>query len=212
MKKFLFILILFIEVISLNAQDKEYKTIFGSEEVSITGFGGPFMSFSSVAGQFAHMMGGEGGIIVNNKVLFGGYGIGKTTRTLLNDNRFNNTEFANRYLDGDASNIQQLEIDFGHGGLFAGYVINGNAAFHPVIMLQFGWGGVSVSDNNYTPIISDNIFVLNPILELEMNVTKFLRIGFGANYNLVAGVNILGYEDADFSSPGAFLSFKFGWF
>ncbi|NOZ45893.1 MAG: hypothetical protein GXO79_03835 [Chlorobi bacterium] len=208
MKKVISLTLILFTFIAIQAQDDDFKTIFGDEEFTISGFGGPFMSFNTIAGNFAHMMGGGGGVILNNKVLFGGYGIGKTTRTPLNPNKINDTVFTQNY----AGRISNLEIDFGHGGLFAGYVFNGNAAIHPTFILQFGWGTVSVSDSETFPVLNDNIFVLNPILELEMNVTHFLRVGIGADYTLVTGVNTLGYNDGDFSSPGAFLSFKFGWF
>jgi len=209
MKKLAFIMIAVLTVTISMAQDDEFQTVFGSEELSISGFGGPFMSFNTVAGNFAHMMGGGGGIILNDKILFGGYGIGKTTRISLNQSKVNDPVFEQTY----AAELDNMELDFGHGGLFAGYVLNGNAALHPVFIVQFGWGNASIAEYEYAPYRSDNIFVLNPVIELEMNVTQFLRVGIGANYTLVTGVNnLFEYKDADFSSPGAFLSFKFGWF
>ncbi len=212
MKKLIILILSLFVATFINAQDEDFKTIFGDEEFTISGFGGPFMSFNTVAGEFAHMMGGGGGVIINDKVLFGGYGLGKTTKIGLDSSRFNNTDFANTYLHGNESRIPNLEIDYGHGGLFAGYVFNGKAAIHPTFMVQFGWGGLEVTDGPNDEVVTDNIFVLNPVLELEMNVTQFFRVGVGANYALITGVNIDGYKDSDFSSFGVFLSFKFGWF
>ena len=207
-------LIIGVALLSITAfcQDDEFQTIFGEEEFRITGFGGPLMSFNTIGGEFAHLMGGGGGIIINNRFMFGGYGLGKTTRLLLDSSRFDNLNFANRYLNGNTSKIQSLEIDFGHGGLFAGYIFNGNAAIHPAFWVQFGWGSVDITDSPGYYVITDNSFVLTPVLELEMNFTKFMRIGVGANYTMVSGVTIDGYKSNDFSSPGAFLSFTFGWF
>lgn len=212
MKKLVLVFVALFYIAISFAQDDDFQTIFGDEDFSISGFGGPFMSFGTVTGEFAHMMGGGGGIILNNKVLFGGYGLGKTTRIPINENKIDATAFANAYLDGNESRIANMELDFGHGGLFAGYVLNGNAPIHPILMVNFGWGSVAVADNQDFPEHTDNIFVLNPVLELEMNITQFFRVGIGANYTLVTGVNTIGYKDGDFSSPGASLSFRFGWF
>jgi len=85
-------------------------------------------------------------------------------------------------------------------------------AFHPVISSQLGWGTVTQLDN-YTELSSDNVLVLNPALELEMNFTRFFRLGVGAHYRITSGVNNTpGFGENDFSGPGAFLTFKFGWF
>ncbi|NJK87387.1 MAG: hypothetical protein HC906_16780, partial [Bacteroidales bacterium] len=45
-------------VLSVSAQDEEMQTIFGNNPIKVGGFAGPFMSFTMVDGQFAHMMGG----------------------------------------------------------------------------------------------------------------------------------------------------------
>lgn len=197
MKKLALIMFAMLTISISMAQDDDFQTIFGDDELSISGFGGPFMSFTTVAGDFAHMMGGGGGIILNKKILFGGYGIGKTTRVPLNLAMVNDPSFVQNY----ANELYNMELDFGHGGLFAGYVFNGNAALHPIFLVQFGWGSASVGNNEFIPYRSDNVFVLNPVLELEMNVTRFFRLGFGANYTLVTGVNnLFDYKNADFSS------------
>jgi hypothetical protein len=49
---------------------------------------------------------------------------------------------------------------------------------------------------------------------VELNLTRYFRIGAGATYNIYTLVdeNQHGYTSSDLSSPGGFLSFKFGWF
>ncbi len=209
MKKIALIILAVFTITFSMAQDDNFQTIFGDEEVSISGFGGPCMSFNTLAGDFAHMMGGNMGVIINKKILFGGYGLGKTTRVPLSINKINDPSFEQNY----AFRLDDMEIDFGHGGLFFGYVLNGNAALHPTFLVHFGWGNASIGDDESDPVRPDNIFVISPVIELEMNVTRFFRVGIGANYTFVTGVNnLFDYKDSDFSSPGAFLSFKFGWF
>jgi len=191
MKKLLFITISLIICLSLAAQDDEIQTLFG-QGTKITGFGGPFMSFSTMNGEFAHMMGGGGGVILNG-FFFGGYGLGLTN-----------------YIENVAGGN---EIEFGHGGFWTGFTLFGSKAIHPAISTQIGWGGISLKDTDGWDIYyNDNVFVLNPAVELEMNFTKFFRLSVGGNYRFVAGVDSPGLSNQDMSGPGVFLGFKFGWF
>ena len=188
MRKMLFALALVLLVAGSSAQENGIQTLFGSG-TRISGFGGPIMSFTSINGEFAHMMGGGGGVLLGD-FFFGGYGEGLTNSIIAGGNR----------------------INFGHGGFWTGYSFLADLAFHPSIATQIGWGNISQRDDGYYNLSNDNVFVINPAIELEMNFTKFFRLGVGAHYRLVSGVNTSTLTNADFSGPGAFLSFKFGWF
>ncbi len=197
MKKILVSALLLLALLGVRAQDNDYQnnglqTIF-SGNTRISGFGGPTMSFTTMKGQFAHMMGGGGGVLLGD-FFFGGYGEGLTTSV--------------------PSGIYQL--DFGHGGLWTGYSFMANKAFHPAISAQIGWGSVSEQDYDFANLSTDNIFVFNPALELEMNFARFFRLGVGVHYRIVTGVNSgmhsSNIENSDLSGPGAQLTFKFGWF
>ena len=188
MRKIVITLVLVFSFAGLKAQDNGIQTLFGSG-TRISGFGGPIMSFTSINGEFAHMMGGGGAVLLGDFWL-GGYGEGLTNAITVGGNR----------------------IDFGHGGFWTGYSFMASKALHPTFSSQIGWGSITQTDDRYYPLTSDNVFVINPTLELEMNFTKFFRLGLGAHYRFVSGVNTSTLTNADFSGPGAFLSFKFGWF
>lgn len=188
-----------ILVISLNAfsQEREYQTLFHNQELRISGMGGPFMQFTSVAGEFGHMMGGGGAVLLND-FFFGGYGLGLTNAI------------------PDYVNLNPSDqLYLGHGGFWLGYILFGERPIHLSLSSLIGWGefGITQSDGYY-PFVRDNIFVLAPTIELELNITRYFRIGAGASYNLVAMVNedLHSYRSGDLSAPGGFLSFKFGWF
>lgn len=186
-----------------NAQD-EYRTIFGDGNINkIRGFGGPMMGFTDIDGSFAHLMGGGGGVILNDKFMIGGFGYGLTNRI--------DAERTNK--DGKLI-YDDLYLEFGYGGMWFAYTIKGSAPIHPVINLQFGNGNISLVNSNNSPAgYSDNLFILNPAIELEMNITRFFRMSVGGNYRMAFGVNkIEGFEDKDFTRAGGFLAFKFGWF
>jgi len=198
MKKFGWILFLFAFISVAQAQEEdnqEIRTIVDGKITSIGAFGGPKMSFTTFDHDYAFEMGGGGGIILNHKLFFGGYGMGLTT-----DVNPSVSEFAN------------YTIDFEHGGFWFGYIVNHYKPIHPSISLQAGWGNIVVQDEFFVNVRTDNVFVFNPIAELEINMTKFFKMGVGANFRMVLDENFVEYESLDFSSPGVFVSFKFGAF
>ena len=178
----------------IRAQDSEIQTLF-SGNTRISGFGGPLMSFTTVNGQFAHMMGGGGGVLLGD-FWFGGYGEGLT--------------------NGIPSGSSGYNLDFGHGGFWTGYSFMAARPMHPTLSAQIGWGSVGERDLSSPNFNTDNVFVFNPAVELELNFTHFFRLGIGVHYRIVTGVNpemhTSSLSNQDFSGPGALLTFKFGWF
>lgn len=182
---------------ALMAQEKEYRTIFDNQQLRISGMGGPFMQFTSVAGEFGHMMGGGGAVLLND-FYFGGYGLGLTNAI---------PDYVN-----DNSNDR---LTLGHGGFWIGYSLFGDKPIHLSISSLIGWGEFGIMQyDGYYPFVRDKIFVLSPTVEVELNLTRYFRLGAGATYNIYSMVdeNLHGYRSSDLSSPGGFLSFKFGWF
>jgi len=178
--------------IRISAQDEEIQTLFGHIPLKITGFGGPFMNFTVFDKEFAYMMGGGGGILLND-FMIGGYGIGLANTLLFNSS--------------------DKEISFGHGGFWLGYQVMPNKIVHSVIQVQLGWGGLSSKDR-FGALINnlDKLFVITPIIEAEMNITRFLRIGLGGSYRIVTFADNSLLSANDMSGPGVNLAFKFGWF
>ena len=155
------------------------------------------MQFTGVAGEFGFMMGGGGAVMLNDFYI-GGYGLGLTNSIpdYVNDNPSD-------------------RLYLGHGGFWLGYSLFGERPIHVSISSLIGWGEFGITQfDGYYPFIRDNIFVLVPTLEVELNLTRYFRIGVGATYNLYTMVNedLHGYRSSDLSAPGGFLSFKFGWF
>lgn len=192
MKKIIVGILILLGFGGIKAQDSEIQTLF-SGNTRISGFGGPLMSFTTISGRFAHMMGGGGGVLMGD-FFIGGYGEGLT----------------------NGIPVGAYRLDFGHGGFWTGYSFMANRALHPTVSAQIGWGGASDRDEDFTGYATDNVFVFNPAVELEMNFARFFRLGVGVHYRLVTGVNPEMYSsslsNADLSGPGALLTFKFGWF
>ena len=197
MKKIFLLTVFLIASVTAFSQEKEYRTIFDNQDLRISGMGGPFMQFTTVAGEFGHMMGGGGAVLLNN-FWFGGYGLGLTNAIPDHVNQ-NPTD----------------RLTLGHGGFWLGYSLFGDRPLHFAFSTLIGWGEFGIMQNyGGYPFVRDQVFVLAPTAELELNLTRYFRIGAGVSYNLYTMVDqsIHGYTNGDLSSPGAFLSFKFGWF
>ena len=206
MKKLFAILIIISFSFSAISQDDDFQTIFG-DDFKISGFGGPNMSFTSINGNFADLMGGGGAVLLNDMLFFGGGGMGVTTNIDVNQNDQQLMD------DLGVNNLQGYNMTFGYGGLWTGYIHRGKNAIHPVVHCQFGWGGIEIEDQNgINKGNDDRVFVINPVIELEANITRFFRFAIGGNYRVVQDVDLGSYENKDFSGPGAFITFKFGWF
>ncbi|MCG8697734.1 MAG: hypothetical protein MI922_06745 [Bacteroidales bacterium] len=202
MNKIILALIVLIITIPAFSQDmeeehSEFRSLSGNKEIKVSGFIAPIMSFTSIGDNFAHMMGGGGGVIFNS-FFFGGYGMGQTVEM--------------RYPGGASSE----KLSYGHGGLWFGFVVARKWAIHPTFHVQTGWGAidkkVSGVDGDKVNGYNDGIFIINPIVEIEANITRFLKVGVGGNYSYVYGVNTTELSNEHFTRPGGFVSFKFGWF
>jgi len=194
MKKILLIFFLALSVLNLSAQDDNFQTVFHAP-LKISGMGGPFMIFTSINGQFAHLLGGGGGIIIDDFVL-GGFGYGTT-------NHLRPPEF---------QDYRNLRMDYGFGGFLAGYTFMATRAVHPVVYLSAGWGQINLNELEDISYMRDNTFILIPQAEVEFNFTHFFKVGLGACYMITSGVDLQNSANSDFSGPGASLSFRFGKF
>lgn len=170
--------------------DNEIQTVMSSFEVNrISGFGGPTVTFTNINGEFAVLSGGGGGVIINN-VFLGGYGEG-----------------ASSYIKTSTGSLE-----FGHGGFWLGYEFGPQRMIHPVLSARLGWGevkGINIQNRG----LKDGFFAVVPTLSAEINFTQFFKMNIGAEYRQTFGINNMdGLKDKDFSSPGVFMSFIFGWF
>ena len=189
MKKACSLLLLVLLALSVTAQeDEEINVLFG-RSTKVRGFIGPTLELTSIAKDFTGLMGVQGGVMLDNFFL-GGYGVGLT----------------------DNSQIQE-DVEFGYGGLFLGYRFLADKVFHPSVSAVMGMGSIN-SVEDFFP--EDHIYVIAPIVELEINFTRFLKVSFGGSYRFVVGISDEGagseFSSNDFSGPAGIVSFRFGWF
>lgn len=192
MKTTIQVIALCLIAFSSFSQSKE-ETLFGDID-HIGGFGGPLIEVSSINGETVADVGGGGALILDN-FFFGGYGLGT-----------------------DAPNIQigleSFDIDFGHGGLWFGFVTPPYKVAHVYSSFKLGWGEANLKDKDGDKLFSDNVLVLTPEVGVELNITGWFKLAFTGGYRFVDGANNLpgGLNDDSFSSPFGALTFRFGGF
>lgn len=199
MKKILLLILLISTVAFAHAQEEETDNIetFFSKPSKIRGYIGSITNITSLDGETAYMNGFNAAAIFNDQVVFGFYNIN------LENNIFSNN---NNYIE--------YEMDFEHRGLLLGYIFMPKRKIHFNTNIQIGKGEINIYDDIFDTWIEDDImFVLNPNVEIEFNVARFLRVGIAANYRFALDVDKFdNYNNKDFSGLGAFINLKFGWF
>lgn len=181
------------------AQDSDFETLLGGRKITLSVFGGPLFEFSSVHNNFGLSSGGGGGLIFNQTLFIGGYGLGLAP-VIGRNVTLQNVDYEN------------LEISFGHGGFWFGYIHNFRKLVHFGGSAKFGWGNISLDDNRLQSPYRDNVLVFTPQIEAEVNIARWLKINLGVGYRIVTGVNEDVFEGRHFNSPQATLGVYVGWF
>lgn len=198
MKKIFLLLLALSSIGLIHAQndEAEIETLF-QKPSKIRGYIAPLANTTTIDGEIAYMTGVNVAAIFNDQYVLGFY------RVDLENNIFSNND---NYIGAD--------INFDHKGIWLGYIFMPKKKLHFNINVQAGKGYIDLYDDVQNNWVDDDfIFVLTPSLEAEFNIAKFLRVGIGANYQFSMDVDRFNdYNNNDFSGPGAFISFRFGWF
>jgi hypothetical protein len=183
MRRIAFTLLALLATSSVAAAQEQ--TLAG-EGLDSGGFGAPVVIFSELGSEFAVFAGARGGWIIDHTFVLGlgGYGL--------------------------ASNIGEFpferEVEFGYGGLELEYINNSNSVVHFSIYTLVGGGAVT-----YLYDVVDGVFVVEPAVNLMVNVTQWFRLGVGGGYRFVAGADH-DMSNEELSAPVGVLTFKFGSF
>lgn len=196
MKKLIFLPAFLI--IAWKAEAQRPQTLIDSDFGNTSGFGGFMINIQNIDGSLSSLTGGGGAVILDNTFFIGGYGLG-----LADDKEvvFEETEY---------------DVDFGQGGFYLGYVIRPSDLVHFGISSKLGWGEISFREKQ--PFIGDrseiddNVFVVLPQAEVEVNMTNWFKFNVGVGYQTTLGVDNFYYGERDFDGLAVGISFLFGWF
>jgi len=165
------------------------RTLVG-DHVESGGFGAPVVKFTEVLGDFAVLAGGRGAWIIDHTIMIGGGGYG-----LVNDVY-------------DFRLVPAPRIQFGYGGLELAVVAASNSVVHFSVMSLVGGGGIQMG----APGPTDAVFVVEPQLNVVVNVTPYMRFAAGGGYRWVTDVDWYPLTDGDMSAWQVSLALKFGRF
>ena len=106
------------------------------------------------------------------------------------------------------------ELDMGYGGLWLGYIYRPTKVVHLNFSLPIGGGSASFDrvGDGFSADITDAIFVINPNLGMELNLTKWMKFTANAGYMLAMGLDNDYIASDALNSPNLTLGFKFGYF
>ncbi|HLZ10304.1 MAG TPA: hypothetical protein VKT80_17075 [Chloroflexota bacterium] len=182
-------------------QPKEADRVLLAGKVDHGGYGAPHVKVTSVAGQAGLLVGGEGAWIIGHSLFLGGGGYGLATSADAPD--------LARSPQGTST------LTLGYGGFRIGYVVAPHDLVHFSGALLVGGGGVSVIEhvgNDSRTYRSASMFIVEPELRVEVNITKMLRGGIDASYRYMADSGIVGLSSSKISGPAAGALLAFGWF
>lgn len=186
-------------------ENDEIRTIF-SREKSNGGYGAFTISYSNIGGYDALVTGGRGAFIFDRVLAVGLAGYGFVNN--LEYDRFNNQIHSS--------------LAGGYGGLLIEPILAGTSPVHLSFPVLIGAGGVTLTDfynlddwqspfSNYE-YDYDAFFVVEPGVELELNVTRFFRLAAAVSYRYTSEIELLGFEDVINGpvAPNALRGFNYG--
>jgi hypothetical protein len=176
---------------SLCAQ--EFNTVLGKGNAKVSGaYGVASQKFSSIDNQFANFIGGYGGVHFNHRWM-----IGAGAYTLLNGN--------NIHFENDPNTNRQLT----YIGLITEYLHHSQRVFHLTGNLIAGaaiMGEQKKLETNGSYMLSSRgSFMIEPSLNMEVNLATWFRVATGVSYRFIA-------NEKAYAAPAANISLKFGKF
>lgn len=190
------------EPISLFGNKKDQKDIWGF-------YFGPELKFTKVLG-LNSVYGGVKGAILSQRH----YSLGLAAGGFVSETAFAGT------------GVNDLNVGLNAAMLYGGFYLDYVTAFHSPFQVSFplllGGGGFFIYEkletNPYTGMtderyVEGNIFmVVEPAINLEINLLKKLRVGLGCGYRMIVNSHLERYSDSDLSAFTTNINFKYGIF
>jgi hypothetical protein len=178
--------------------EPEAETLFGGKP-KFGGFGGPEVKVTPMLGSTSALVGGHGGMILNHVLVIGGAGYGLAS----------SVDVPETVQEPGASR----RLNFGYGGARVAWLIAPRSVVHGAFTTLIGGGGANWEiDAETEDTRSDAFFVLEPALEVEVNLHRLVRLAVNGSYRLVSGVDTPGFENGDFDGVAFGMAARFGVF
>ncbi|MFZ1331944.1 MAG: hypothetical protein WAR83_07145 [Flavobacteriales bacterium] len=181
-----------------NEHAQEPRTLFGGNgKIKHGGWGAPTASYTQVMKQDAMLVGLRGGWLINHRLTIGVAGQGMVTP-------LTNKAYEELLIAEDGAGLSTSRFNMGYGGLLIEPVISYKSPIHISLPIIIGAGGCGYTTSTRSPghdewfewdeydyrNDSEAFFVLEPGIDLEMNVIPLLRFGIGASYRYTTEVDL----------------------
>jgi hypothetical protein len=193
-------------------KDLEYKeerhdeiiTLFGDHHISHGGYGAFTVGYSMVDNKDAVQIGGRGAWIIGHWFAIGFGGMG-----FINDLHYSTTLNQNVNLTG------------GYGGIILEPIILPRIPVHISTPVLFGVGGIAYMSNygsfewdepNYYPEDATSFIILEPGVDVELNVVRFFRLALGVSYRYTSEIDLFDTAPDVLDGMSYNVSLKFGKF
>jgi len=188
-----------------NSDPNQMKTLMGHNN-AVGGYGAITMQYSRIDDRDAFTFGARGAVVMGHMV-----GIGLSINGFFNDRHYDPISQTNLHLSG------------GYGGFFFEPVVLPNYPVHVSFPILIGGGGIGVNSSDkdkwnydFNSEASDAFMIIQPGIEVELNITNFFRFCVGGYYRYTTDVQI---DNPDYNVPAGVLrgwtggvTFKFGRF
>lgn len=203
------LIILLCVISSLSAAAQEMSTLFGKGKTN-GGYGAISNKFTTINGDYANITEVYGGWLVNRRFMLGLAAAGST----------NNIQVPLQY---STNPTQNMTYQYGQAGLMMEYILWPKTAVHFSFQLFSGAGftgqyqrhrsyGQYDYYDNYDVYDRNYFFVIEPGVQLEMNLFRWMRLSPGISWRNTYGSNGMGLSDDGLSDVSYNIALKFGKF
>lgn len=184
-------------VCAIAASVYGYDKTLISDQAEIGGFVAPSVRFVEVRQENGLLMGGRIGLVVNHVFSLGACAYGSVAEPSPDD-------------------LPGLEaLDIGYGGLCLEYTFRPHDALHVSVPVMIGGGKIWFRGAYVDPESGEDsevLFVVEPEIAVEFNLTRNWRLNLGAAYLHVNGTDLADFTDEDLSGVSWVFTMKFGSF
>jgi len=179
------------------------QTLFSINEASFSGYGAPAVNWARIGNKNTCLIGGKGGLTINDHFVIGGAGYGLAYPSERED------------LSGNTYLGEKPYLHFEYGGGLLEYYFLPKFLMPISLGVLVGAGGLHFSnevEGDDHKNKSDIFFIVQPELTIYLNVTRFFRIGAGASYRFTNEIEKDSFTDNDFHGPAVSLGCEAGFF
>lgn len=175
------------------ATEPSAETLFDGD-FTFGGYGALVVRVGQFNGDVAAFAGAQGGVILNHSLVLGLGGWALLPSVTV-------AEYPLR------------RVDFGYGGFLVEYVYPWQKLLHFHASLLIGGGGLVYNDvYSWEYGVVDAVFIAEPTVGVELNVTQYLRLAVGAGYRYATDTECEGLTDDGLRGVSGAAAFKIGVF